>query len=327
MSPKRGETGCGLSKNFQQPYEWCITSIIALSFHANFQTNCSLHSGVKNPPIKETTHKVTENSSTAHDRFRPSWDSSACAGGVVVTHVNCPEIRPRRGQVYALLVSPARSKTRVQCFPRLSANRLEDHKLMYYRYSKLLFWCRSAVTPFWRLAAMPTEEGRRTGILPSCPSLDRSSRDVAIGFEPQIFRDIPLCCHRCLKLSKATRALQIRALTSPVKLQSGLIQLPRYVERSKTSSTSSWIVHTKGRDDFGQFIQKHLRLLLFEDENDVICIFHIDKVFVTGFWNTGIVETFQRSSHDLFPGHSSVGKRVKKNRAFNRVKCVLEIQE
>ncbi|KAG5449973.1 hypothetical protein CSKR_109893 [Clonorchis sinensis] len=26
--------------------------------------------------MKETTHRFTENSSTAHDRFRPSWDSS-----------------------------------------------------------------------------------------------------------------------------------------------------------------------------------------------------------------------------------------------------------
>ncbi|KAG5442909.1 hypothetical protein CSKR_107397 [Clonorchis sinensis] len=26
--------------------------------------------------IKETTHKAAENSSTAHDRFRPSWGSS-----------------------------------------------------------------------------------------------------------------------------------------------------------------------------------------------------------------------------------------------------------
>ncbi|KER33716.1 hypothetical protein T265_00404, partial [Opisthorchis viverrini] len=25
---------------------------------------------------RETTHKVAENSSTAHDRFRPSWGSS-----------------------------------------------------------------------------------------------------------------------------------------------------------------------------------------------------------------------------------------------------------
>ncbi|KER33482.1 hypothetical protein T265_00598 [Opisthorchis viverrini] len=26
--------------------------------------------------IKETTHKIAENSSTTHDRFRPSWGSS-----------------------------------------------------------------------------------------------------------------------------------------------------------------------------------------------------------------------------------------------------------
>ncbi|GAA56224.1 hypothetical protein CLF_110309, partial [Clonorchis sinensis] len=36
--------------------------------------------------------------------------------------------------------------------------------------------------------------------------------------------------------------------------------------------------HTNERDDFGQFIQRPLRLvLLFEDENDVVCILQIDK--------------------------------------------------
>ncbi|KER28139.1 hypothetical protein T265_04970 [Opisthorchis viverrini] len=59
-------------------------------------------------------------------------------------------------------------------------------------------------------------------------------------------------------------------------------------------------MHTKGRDDFGQFIQEYLRLLvLFEHENDVVCIFQIDKVFSTGYLNTRALETFQRSSHDF----------------------------
>ncbi|KAG5443304.1 hypothetical protein CSKR_109066 [Clonorchis sinensis] len=59
-------------------------------------------------------------------------------------------------------------------------------------------------------------------------------------------------------------------------------------------------VHTKGRDDFGQFIQKRLRhLLLFEDENDVICILQIDKVFFASYLNTRVLETLRLSSHYL----------------------------
>ncbi|KER24116.1 hypothetical protein T265_08157 [Opisthorchis viverrini] len=34
--------------------------------------------------MKETTHKVAENSSTAHDRFRPSWGSSACSIIIII---------------------------------------------------------------------------------------------------------------------------------------------------------------------------------------------------------------------------------------------------
>ncbi|KAG5448504.1 hypothetical protein CSKR_101947 [Clonorchis sinensis] len=48
--------------------------------------------------------------------------------------------------------------------------------------------------------------------------------------------------HKCLKLANVTRALQIRALTSSVTLQSELIQFPRYVKCSTTSSASPWIV-------------------------------------------------------------------------------------
>ncbi|KAG5454945.1 hypothetical protein CSKR_105882 [Clonorchis sinensis] len=115
-------------------------------------------------------------------------------------------------------------------------------------------------------------------------------------------------------VANATRALQIRALTPSVTLQSELIQLPRYVKRSTTSSnspcgafsdcTSTGLpLHYVGAKcmpmDFSQFIQKHLRLLLFEDENDIVRIFKIDNFLVTDYLNTGILETFQNSSHDF----------------------------
>ncbi|KER23903.1 hypothetical protein T265_08322 [Opisthorchis viverrini] len=47
-------------------------------------------------------------------------------------------------------------------------------------------------------------------------------------------------------------------------------------------------MHTKRRDDFSPFIQKHLRLLLlFEDGNDMAYVSQIDKAFVTVYLNTG----------------------------------------
>ncbi|KER28764.1 hypothetical protein T265_04458 [Opisthorchis viverrini] len=45
------------------------------------------------------------------------------------------------------------------------------------------------VTPFRCLASMPL----RTGILSSCLSLDRRSRDAEVGFEPRTFRSANLC--------------------------------------------------------------------------------------------------------------------------------------
>ncbi|KAG5442879.1 hypothetical protein CSKR_105174 [Clonorchis sinensis] len=48
--------------------------------------------------------------------------------------------------------------------------------------------------------------------------------------------------HSDAKLANTPRALEIRALTSSVTLQLEPMQLPRYVKRSTTSSTSPWIV-------------------------------------------------------------------------------------
>ncbi|KER32031.1 hypothetical protein T265_01810 [Opisthorchis viverrini] len=121
---------------------------------------------------------------------------------------------------------------------------------------------------------------------------------------------------KCFKLANAIRALEISAFTSSVTLKSERIRIPRCAKCSKTSSTSPWIVSavlsgrmsastilhfvgtkmpTNGRYNFGQFIQKHISLLLFEDENDVV---RIEKVFVTGYLNTGVLEIFQYSSHE-----------------------------
>ncbi|KER30578.1 hypothetical protein T265_13161, partial [Opisthorchis viverrini] len=52
---------------------------------------------------KETTHKVAENSSTAHDRFRPSWGSSGrrsprvCVNLMFYLNSNCKKGETGRG--------------------------------------------------------------------------------------------------------------------------------------------------------------------------------------------------------------------------------------
>ncbi|KAG5444816.1 hypothetical protein CSKR_108396 [Clonorchis sinensis] len=71
----------------------------------------------------------------------------------------------------------------------------------------------------------------------------------------------------------------------------------RYAKHSTTSSASLWIVSSMFRSMTLHFVGARCipkdRMTL----NDVICIFQIDKVFVTGYLNTGVLETFQRSSH------------------------------
>ncbi|KER28787.1 hypothetical protein T265_04475 [Opisthorchis viverrini] len=46
---------------------------------------------------------------------------------------------------------------------------------------------RSAVAPFRCLTAMPSERSTRARIPPSCPKLDKASREVEVGFEPWTF--------------------------------------------------------------------------------------------------------------------------------------------
>ncbi|KER31540.1 hypothetical protein T265_02192 [Opisthorchis viverrini] len=53
-----------------------------------------------------------------------------------------------------------------------------------------------AVTPFRCLTAILPGESTRAGILPDCPSLDRGSREVEVGFEPLTFRTVSVPnCH------------------------------------------------------------------------------------------------------------------------------------
>ncbi|KAG5444112.1 hypothetical protein CSKR_104199 [Clonorchis sinensis] len=47
---------------------------------------------------------------------------------------------------------------------------------------------RSVVPPYRYLAAMPSEGSTRAEIPSGCPSLDKSSRNTKVGFEPQTFR-------------------------------------------------------------------------------------------------------------------------------------------
>ncbi|KAG5453593.1 hypothetical protein CSKR_109546 [Clonorchis sinensis] len=86
MSPKKAESGRGLSKNFQQPYEYCITSIHILIckqiwFCERLTGNPDESSVCGVSRQLNVLHQAAlcftaENSSTANDQFRPSWGSS-----------------------------------------------------------------------------------------------------------------------------------------------------------------------------------------------------------------------------------------------------------
>ncbi|GAA53774.1 ATP-binding cassette transporter, partial [Clonorchis sinensis] len=74
------------------------------------------------------------------------------------------------------------------------------------------------------------------------------------------------------------------------KYASVMLAKHRHTQFDSTPATNPFLLfnvpsHPLGRDEFGQFIQKHLRLLLFEYENDV-CILHIDKVS-SDIWKPG----------------------------------------
>ncbi|GAA50525.1 vacuolar protein sorting-associated protein 26B [Clonorchis sinensis] len=130
----------------------------------------------------------------------------------------------------------------------------------------------------------------------------------------------------CLKLANATRALQVHALTSFVTLHCDILGLARNAKHSATWSVSPWIVGNAFSDCMPGSIVSHFvsakRIpedgitlvsstknvhLLFEDDDDVVCIFQINKVFVRGYLNTGVLKTFQRFSYYLIDNGSKWG--------------------
>ncbi|KAG5449268.1 hypothetical protein CSKR_100643 [Clonorchis sinensis] len=122
---------------------------------------------------------------------------------------------------------------------------------------------RSVTASFRCLAAMSPEGSTRSEILQGCPSLGRS---------------------RYLKLASVDSCIDLICYT---------IVGSNGTSKEHDLKLCGCRVYTKRRDDFGVFIQKYLRLLLlFEGENDFVCIFRIDKVFVSGCLNIRVLKTF-----------------------------------
>ncbi|KER33715.1 hypothetical protein T265_00403 [Opisthorchis viverrini] len=117
MSPKKGETGRGLSKSFQQP-------------------------SIRNAHLTN----VSKGFEPATFSIEVTRDQSAVPSPLTQRNIDCT--------ISSLIIK------------------------------------RSAVAPFWCLAAMPPEGSTRAGILPGCPSLDRRSRVAEVGFEPRTFRSV-----------------------------------------------------------------------------------------------------------------------------------------
>ncbi|GAA57829.1 hypothetical protein CLF_113249 [Clonorchis sinensis] len=62
-----------------------------------------------------------------------------------------------------------------------------------------------------------------------------------------------------------------------------------FTERKTLHHSEWWIVSAMFSDY--QFIQKHLPLLLlFKDENHVVCMFKIDRVFIRSYLNTRVLK-------------------------------------
>ncbi|KER23801.1 hypothetical protein T265_08390 [Opisthorchis viverrini] len=100
-------------------------------------------------------------------------------------------------------------------------------------------------TPLGWVILGPVGPGNRVGVAASCLSSAELKAGPAtinvISTRSVSERLFARWSSWCLKFANAARALQIRAFTSSVTLQSELIQLPRYMKRSTTSSLFPWI--------------------------------------------------------------------------------------
>ncbi|KER27154.1 hypothetical protein T265_05765 [Opisthorchis viverrini] len=129
--------------------------------------------------LKETTHKIAENSSTAHDRFRPTWGSSGRRSPRV--SVNLMFYLNPNGTVRNTLIckliwfcerftwNPAES---LVCDVSRQLNALNQAALCFSRYD-----IRYRDICIQCLATMP-KGGMIARLLQGCTSLDRSSRDA-----------------------------------------------------------------------------------------------------------------------------------------------------
>ncbi|KER28408.1 hypothetical protein T265_04723 [Opisthorchis viverrini] len=160
--------------------------------------------------IKETTHKVAEKSSTAHDRFRSSWRSSGPRSFRVSvnlnpnwtvfenhTHFSFQQLfSSSQHSFFGSINSPYSDSLSLfagwrsylvlmLCLPKQGIQHKLDTLTPYVRYPE--FEPRHGRG---HALLLSPEEGTRAGILPGCASLDRGSREAEVGFKPRTFQSI-----------------------------------------------------------------------------------------------------------------------------------------
>ncbi|KAG5450921.1 hypothetical protein CSKR_107874 [Clonorchis sinensis] len=269
--------------------------------------------------IPTTDLPAVENSSTAHDRFRPSWGSSGRRSPRVSVNLRFylnPKWTDFDKYIHlqinlVLLDSPGTQLS-------LAENPSDD---------------RPAVAPFRYPTAMLPEGSTRSGILPGNPRLGRGE---SRGRGRVRTTDLPSCAVHlavCASLNEARRTTLVsvdgvsacvvhdRAIlvgdafltpqvTQISKRDSSLcdsctdfvrhnsVRANTITEVCKVFHNLQCKAHAKRWYDGGQSIQQGLCFtFVFKDESDVISVLQIDKALTSNNLNTGVLKNFQRSPH------------------------------
>ncbi|KER21882.1 hypothetical protein T265_14990, partial [Opisthorchis viverrini] len=145
--------------------------------------------------VKETTHKVAENSSTARDRCHRTPKRAKPVVGcrrVFSNLVGC--FLYEKNNRYSTLLWNVATYTQIAHLAACSIAKQKLKTTLASAHSVSACVAREqncpAVAPFRCLTVMPPKGCTRAGILPGCPSLGRRSREAEVKFEPRTFRSV-----------------------------------------------------------------------------------------------------------------------------------------
>ncbi|KER24443.1 hypothetical protein T265_07873 [Opisthorchis viverrini] len=196
--------------------------------------------------VKETTHKVAENSSTAHDRFRPSWGSSARRSPrQTVGFLNNFEVDDLRyitidgfsGNIWA--ITPPSYDTLVKKLSDASSDLLLHSHMQCRRKTKEIQTSQISVEDIYSRKLQPLEKIELYGVL-NTTAVGSASNNTQVKPSSRVLSSSPVTLNAVMPRYLVLKRDRLRPAYATLGLENTYINVSFVIHRDPAKNQSWW---------------------------------------------------------------------------------------